>query len=159
MTKKEKYFLIISILALSIGSGALGYYYGSVEGMREGHTASTAAEYWVVNAYVRDQMMHADCEGAKKALLDYLAFLEKCRESEDTFFSGITYHADRMVVFTRLARIERHLKNKAAAADCMRMAMEACYQRNWKDCSEENLIRFSKQLEQKNPIMCLDSGE
>lgn len=104
-------------------------------------------------------MANADCEGAKKALLEHLALLEKYKGVKDSLISGTVYCVDKMLDHTRLSRIEKQLGNEAAAKHHMKIAIEACTQCGWKGCSEEKLISFSKRLEEKNPIACLSGGK
>ncbi len=131
------------------------FVHGFKQGIRAGGLTSSMGEVFLFDQHMGDQMANADCEGVKMLLLDHLALIEKYKDAEGSLISRTVYYGDKMLDHTRLSRIEKKLGNETAAKDHMRIAMETCNQRRWKDCSEEKLIQFAKKLEEKNPIVCL----
>jgi hypothetical protein len=115
------------------------------------------AELMLINQHMTDQMANANCEGVKQSINDYLKVIEKYKDVKDGFVTETTYYGDKMLGHMRLARIEEHLGNSAEAQKHMGIAREACAQRKWKECSEEDLVSFAKRLEEKTPIGCLSS--
>jgi len=159
MTKGKKILIGVSVTVLfAIGCFA-SFFYGVRQGTRVGGMAASVAEVWLFHEHMADQLANADCEGAKKVLREHLALIEKYKDVEGSLFFGTMYYADKMLDHTRLSLIEKKLKNDTAAKNHMKIAIEACTQRGWKDCSEEKLISFSKRLEEKNPIACLESDK
>jgi hypothetical protein len=159
MTKYKKILIGVSgILLFAVGCYT-SFLYGFRQGIRAGGVTSSMAEVWLFHEHMADQMANANCEGAKKALLDHLALIEKYKGVEGGLISSTVYYGDKMLDHTRLSRIEKQLGNETAAKNHMTIAIEACTQRGWKDCSEEKLIHFSKRLEEKNPIACLSSAK
>ena len=155
MKKWKKALLLLAGIALFAIACFISWSYGFRQGIRAGGLTSSVAEIMLANQHMADQMAHADCEGVKQAINDYLRLLEKYKEVKGSLISDTVYYGDKMLGHVRLARIEAHMGNDAEAQKHMAMAKEACAQRKWKDCSEEKVLLFGKRLEEKNPIACL----
>lgn len=159
MTRKKKIFISITIIVFGVVACIASYLYGFRQGIFAGGVTASMTEYTINMDHITDQMTNADCAGAKQAIYDYLDLVTKYKDKEGSFISSTTYYGDKMLGHTRLARIERYLKNYTEADNQMKKAIEACKQHNWKDCSEDKLIQFSKRLEEKHPIACLANEE
>jgi hypothetical protein len=117
------------------------------------------AEIMLAENYMVAQLSNTNCDGVKAALKDYLALLEKYKNVEGSFISGKAYYIDVMLNHTRLDRIDKGLHNEQEAENHMKLALEACAQANWRECSEDKLIQLTKRFEEKNPIPCLKELE
>jgi hypothetical protein len=164
MTKRKKLLIIISVVVMFGIVFAVGYFVGWFfafqRGLRAGHLTAELAEFTLFHEHMGDQMANADCLALKETLNEYLALMEKYKGFErGLILSRTTYYADKMFTHARLARIERKLGNKTEARNQMKLAVEACKQRGWRDCSEERIISFTKKIEAKNPIGCLSNSE
>lgn len=158
MTKQGIIYIGLVVLLVAVSS-TISCLLGFRSGLRAGGMVSSLAETMLVEQHMKDQMSNANCEGVKQALNDYLKILEKYKNRDGSFLSGTTYYGDKMLIHTRLARIAKKEKNLVEAQKHMAIATEACRERGWKDCSEENLVRFSKRLERQNPIACLSDSQ
>ncbi len=164
MSKKKKLIIIISVVVIfgiAFGLGYLvGYFGGFQRGLRAGHLTAEIAEFTVAHEHLADQMANADCFVLKQTLNEYLALLEKYKDFEGGLvMSRTAYHADKMLTHARLARIERKLGNETEARNQMRLAVEACKQRGWQDCSEEKVISISQKFDKNTPIGCLSNSK
>ncbi len=164
MTKRKKILLGISVIALFVIACGVSYFWGYKDGIFASRFAAMGidvAQFSLTYQHMVAEMANADCEGVKKALNEYLDLLEKYKKVEATFIvSPRSYLADKALTHARLARVERHLGNSKEASNHLKLAIEACTQLKWKDCSGEKLISITKSTEQQNPIACLsNSGE
>jgi hypothetical protein len=139
---------------------AVGYFLGFRQGIRAGHLTAELAEFTLMHQHIDDQMANANCLALKETLNEYLALLEKYKDFErGLILSRTAYYGDKMLTHARLARIERKLGNEREAENQMKLAVEACKQRGWQDCSEEKIVSFTRKIEEKNPIGCLSSSK
>lgn len=155
MTKIKKIaFGIVSLLL--VGTACIfSWYYGFRQGLRAGGlTASMAEEMHNLELYA-EQLRNANCEGAKRAIIDHLSMIEKYKNIEGSLSSGKTYFMDKMLDHTRLSVIENHLGNKQLSEEHMDIALESCKGLQWKECTEEKLLYFERRIDEKNPIACL----
>ena len=76
------------------------------------------------------------------------------KNTPGSFITDTVYYHDTMTNEVRLARIARLQNDNESFKKHMALAKEACSQRKWPDCSEENMISYTKRLEIKNPIAC-----
>ncbi len=160
MRKKSKVLLLaLSGITLVAISSAIGFLYGFRQGLRGNGLMGSMGAMMQAETYMTAQLSNAGCDGVKTALQDYLATLEKYKDVDGSFISGKTYYIDAMIIHTRLARIAKGFHNDQEAADHMKPAVEACGQLDWKDCSEDKLIQFTRKSEEKNPIPCLKDLE
>ena len=158
MKKWKKILLAVVGIVLVAIACFMSWSYGFREGIRAGGLTSNIAEFELLNQHMIDQLANANCEGAKQALIEYLKHLDKYRDIKGSLISDPTvYCGGKMLTHVRLARIEEHIGNHAQAQKHMAMAKEACAQRKWKGCSEEELVSFAKRWEEKNPIGCLST--
>jgi hypothetical protein len=155
MKKWKKVLLLVAGIVLVAIACFVSWSYGFRQGIRAGGLTSSMAEFTLLNQHMTDQMAHANCDGAKQAIIDYLTHLEKYKDVKGSFISDTVYYGDKMLSHVRLSRIEAHIGNHAEAQKHMAIAKEACAQRKWNNCSEEMLVSFAKRLEEKNPIACL----
>lgn len=155
MTKTKKILVTLSaILAVAIVC-VFSWSYGFRQGIRAGGLTSNMAEFMLVEQHMVDQMAKANCEGVKQAINDLLILLEKYRDVKGSFISETIYYGDKMYAHLRLSMIEAHMGNEEAASKHMERAREACTNRKWENCSDENLISFAERLEEMSPIACL----
>lgn len=84
-----------------------------------------------------------------------MALIEKYKDKEGSLITSTVYYADKMLGHIRLSRIEKQLGNVDSSQSHMKIAIEACSQRGWKDCSNENLTHFANKFDEKHPIACL----
>ena len=160
MKKLKKLLIIIAAAVLLIIACAVGYFWGFHQGIRAGHLTAEVAEFTVVHEHLADQMANADCLALKEALKEYLALMEKYKDLErGLVLSRNTYYADKMLTHARLARIEHKLGNETEAGNEMKLAMEACKQQGWQDCSDGKIVSFTRKIEEKNPIDCLSNSK
>jgi hypothetical protein len=159
MRKRKIILLALSAVILIAISLTIGFLYGFRQGIRAGGLTRSGLEFMKAEEYMLAQFSNADCEGVKVALKDYLALLEKYKNAEGFLISGKGYYIDVMLVHTRLARIAKGLHNEPEAQNHFKLALEACAQTNWKECSEDKLIQFTRRSEEKNPIACLKKLE
>ena len=160
MKKVRKLLIILAAVVLLIIVYTVGYFVGFYRGIRAGHLTAEVAEFTVVHEHLADQMANANCLVLKQTLNEYLALLEKYKDFEGGLvMSRTAYHADKMLTHARLARIERKLGNETEARNQMRLAVEACKQRGWQDCSEEKVIFITRKFEEKAPIGCLSNSK
>lgn len=156
MKSWKKVVLLFAALMVVAIACYLSWSYGFSRGMLAGGITREMVEVGVFLGHMEDQMANADCEGAKQAISDFLKLLEKYKDVPYGLITTETsYYGDKMLGHIRLARIEKQLGNQADAAKQMQLAKEACAHRKWKDCSEENMISFTKRRDQKRPIACL----
>jgi len=103
-------------------------------------------------------MANADCVALKQTLNEYLTLLEKYKDFElGLILSRTAYYGDKMLTHARLARIERKLGNEGESGNQMKLAVEACGQLGWQDCSEDKIVSLSRMTEETNPIGCLSN--
>ena len=160
MKKPKKVIIIISVVVMLCIACAIGYFWGFREGIRAGHLTAELAEFTLVHQHIADQIAEADCLALKETLNEYLALLEKYKDFErGLVLSRTAYYGDKMLTHARLARIERKLDNEREAGIQMKLAVEACKQRGWQDCSEEKIVSFARKIEEKNPIGCLSDSK
>ena len=159
MSKRKKILIGLALVTLVAGLCVLSFFYAFRKGIQAGGMSSSMGEFFVFQQHMDAQMANANCEGVKQAINDYLDIVAKYKDKDGSFINSTTYYGDKVLGHTRLARIERHLKNDAAADDQMKMAIEACRLHGWQDCSDAKLIFYSKKLEEKNPIACLSNME
>ncbi len=160
MQKRKWKVLEFAILAITllVSSYYIGWFLGLKEGFQTGGMTKSMAEFMLFNESLKSQMENADCDGLKKSLNEYLRLLEKYKKIEGSFLSDTVYYGDLIVTHARLARIERKTGNERAAQDHIKIALEACSKSGWEECSEEKILLFSKKLEEKNPILCLNNN-
>jgi hypothetical protein len=164
MTKRKKLIIIISVVVMFGITFAVGYFvgwfWGFQRGVRAGNLTAELAEFTLANQHIAEQMANADCLALKESLKEYLVLMERYKDFEhNVILSRTTYYGDKMLTHARLARIERKLGNKKEVENQMKLAVEACKQRGWRDCSEEKIIFFTKKIEEKNPIGCLSDSK
>jgi hypothetical protein len=153
-TTKKILILIAAIVLISL-SGILGWYYGFKSGIQAGGMTKSMADFTLINDHLTDQLANASCEGAKKALIDFIQILERNRNLEGSLVTETSYYVDKMMTHIRLARIEKQLGNKDEEIRHIKIAKEACASRKWPDCSTEKIMTFTKRAETKSPIACL----
>lgn len=157
MNKWKKILIVFAGLALVAIACFFSWSYGFRQGMHAGGFTSSMAELMLANNHMADQMANANCDGVKQSINDYLKLIEINRGKDDVFMTETTYYGDLTLMNLRLARIEEHQGNQEEKRRHLAIAQEACAHRKWKDCSEEKLIWFSKQMEKNNPITCLSN--
>jgi len=156
MEKPKKVIVIILVVVLLGIACAVGYFWGFQEGIRAGHLTAELAEFTLAHQHIADQMSEADCLALKETLKEYLVLLAKYKDFDrGLVLSRIAYYGDKMLTHARLARIEKKLGNEKEAGSQMKLAVEACKHRGWRDCSEEKIVSFTRKIEEKNPIGCL----
>jgi len=152
-------FIILAVVLLAL-AGFSGYFYGFQEGIRAGHMTAELAEFTLAHQHLEAQMANAKCLELKESLNEYLMLLEKYKDFErGVFLSRTVYYGDKMLTHARLALIARKLGDEKEASKHMKLAVEACNSRGWKDCSENSIISFTRKIEEKNPIACLSDSE
>lgn len=152
----KKITLAIGILVVVAAASFFSWSYGFRKGMMAGGITREMAEMGYFFGHMEDQLRNADCEGAKRAIIDFLNLLNKYKDNPYGLITTETsYYGDKMLAHLRLARIERQLGNQTEATKQMVLAKEACSNRKWKDCSEEKLMSFLKRRDEKVPIACL----
>jgi hypothetical protein len=156
VTKISIILLIILILAIAC---AVCWYIGFKQGVRSGGLLIHVAEIMSAEQHISDQFENANCEGVKQAIQDYLYIIEKYKDVDDSILSDTVYYADKMISHLRLFKIEEYMGNKEESVEQMKLACDACMNRNWKDCSEDNLISYINRLDEKRSIACLENNE
>jgi hypothetical protein len=138
----------------------VGWFFAFQRGIRAGHLTAELAEFTLMHQHIDDQMANANCLSLKETLNEYLALLEKYKDFErGVILSRTAYYGDKMLTHGRLARIERKLGNETEARNQMELAVEACKQRGWRDCSEEKIVSFTRKIQEKVPIGCLSDSK
>jgi len=160
MKKLTKSLIIIAAVILLIIACAVCYLLGLRQGLRAGHLTAELAEFTLMHQHIDDQMANANCPALKETLNEYLALLEKYKDFEHgLILSRTAYYGDKILTHARLARIERKLGNEREAENHMKLAVEACKDHGWRDCSEDKIVSFTRKIEEENPIGCLSNSK
>lgn len=157
MTKRKKIYGIVVFLLVSAAC-ILSCYYGFRQGLKAGSLTASLAEVMHYSDFYAEQLRNADCEGVQKAIIDHLAVIEKYKDIDGSLISGEAYFMDKMLDHVRLSMIENHLGNKQSSEEHMDIALKACKELKWKECTKEKLLYFAQRIHKKNPIVCL-SGD
>ena len=154
---------VISLISLGVlflvVSFCIGGYLGYVKGLKHGGLTRSLAEMVKIQDHLSTQFQHADCEGVKKSLNEYLIFLDKQQNVESLFFTESTRFADKMMAHVRLALIERRLGNEIEAKRHLELAESFCNAIGREECSEERMISFINKVDKKKPIKCLEESQ
>jgi hypothetical protein len=153
MTRKMKVVLIITHVAvLAIGLVA-GFYSSFAHYAREGmKMTSQGAMISHYGLRVDIQRNKGDRDAYRNSLIAYLGIMDDILKHPSEFFTAKTTSVDIMLIYERLARLEREAGNAKAADDYMNLAVQTCGNTGWKDCSNEKITRISREIEEKSLI-------
>jgi hypothetical protein len=155
MRRWKKVLILVSAIAVVVIACIISWTYGLIQGISMSERTNSMSELMLAKEHMVEQMANASCEGVKQAINDYLKVIERYKDVKDGVTRETIYFGDIMLGHIRLARLEGHLGNSAEKSRHIAIAKEACIHRKVIDCSEENIIRIAKRLEEKNPIACL----
>jgi arginine utilization protein RocB len=108
----------------------------------------------MLSEYVKSRLETGNCTEARQALLTFDRALEEFRKQDVARLSDV-YFFDRVLTYTRLAKIARKQGDQAAAAEYLSVAHKTCTGGKWSDCSEKALNSIVEQIDRKIPIKCL----
>ena len=159
MKKSSKFSLIITISALFIFTIIASYKIGVKQGIQYGRTSSSIGGLIRLEQQITEQMENANCDGLKKALINYLVLIENYKEDEDLTIRKYLYHQHKMIANLVIAKIEEREGEGQKALRHLELAKEACVDRNWDDCTTERLDQYAKDYIKEHQIACLKNIE
>ena len=146
--------LLLSHAALLVGGFYLGKIVSFSDSMKTANSIGSLAATGMLSEYVKSRLETGSCSEAKEALLTFDRALEDLRKREGARLSEL-YFFDRVLTYTRLAKIARKQGDQALAAQYLSVARKTCSGGKWADCSEKALNDITEQLDRKLPIKCL----
>ena len=155
MTKRKKIAIGTAALLLVVTACTLSWFYGFRQGLRAGGLTASMAEIMHNSELYAEELRNANCEGVEKAIIDHLSMIEKHKDNEGSLITGRGFLIDKMLDHTRLSVIENHLGNQQESEAHLDIALEACKELKWKECTEGKLLQFEQRIDEKNPIACL----
>ena len=146
--------LVLSHAALLVGGFYLGKLLSFRDSMKTANSIGSLAATGMLSEYVKSRLESGSCSEAKQALLTFDRALEEFRKGDGVKLSDL-YFFDRVLTYTRLAKIARKQGDQALAAQSLSVARKTCTGGKWSDCSEKALNDITEQLDRKIPIKCL----
>jgi arginine utilization protein RocB len=146
--------LLFSHAALLIGGFYVGKMMSFPDALKQANSISSMAATGMLSEYVKSRLETGGCSEARQALLTFDRALDELRKRDGDKVSDL-YFFDRVLTYTRLAKIARKQGDQAAAAEYLSIAQKTCNGGKWSDCSERALNDITEQLDRKIPIKCL----
>jgi hypothetical protein len=146
--------LFLTHAALLIGGFYLGKFVSFSDSMKTANSIGSLGATGMLSEYVKSRLETGGCSEARQALLTFDRSLEELRRRDGDKISDL-YFFDRVLTYTRLAKIARKQGDQAGAAQYLSVARKTCSDGKWSDCSEKSLHDIVEQIDRKLPIQCL----
>jgi hypothetical protein len=135
-----------------------GYYVGKVVSFKDSteaaHSVGSLAATGMLSEYVKSRLETGSCTEAREALLTFDRGLEELKKRDGAHLPDL-YFFDRVLTYSRLAKIARRQGDQTAATQYLSLAQKTCAGGKWPDCSEKSLNDVTDQLDRKIAIKCL----
>lgn len=146
--------LFLTHAALLIGGFYLGKIVTFKDSMEKANFIGSYGATGMFSEYVRSRLETGSCAEAREALLTFDRALEEFRKGDGAGLSDF-YFFDRVLTYTRLAKVARKQGDQAGAAQYLSVAQKTCTGGKWSNCSEKSLNAIVEQIDRKFPIKCL----
>jgi hypothetical protein len=146
--------LFLSHAALLIGGFYLGKIVSFPDALKQANSIGSLGATGMLSEYVKSRLETGSCSEAREALLTFDRALGDFSKRDGARLSDL-YFFDRVLTYTRLAKIARKQGDQAGAAQYLSVAQKTCSGGKWSDCSEKSLNDITEQLDRKLPIKCL----
>lgn len=146
--------LFLSHAALLIGGFYLGKIVSFQDAKEKANFIGSFGATGILSEYVKSRLETGSCSEAREALLTFDRALDDFRKREGAFASDL-YFFDRVLTYTRLAKIARKQGDEGSTAQYLSVAQKTCTGGKWSDCSEKSLNDIAEQIDRKIPIKCL----